>query len=64
MFMNNKTTSVASIGVTNLTTMGLSKGTAFVGAVLMFIGVGGMFLSNKTLTEGELAYLREHITMK
>lgn len=62
--MNKKTTSVASIGVTNLTTMGLSKGVAFVGAVLMFIGVGGMFLSNKTLTEGELAYLREHITMK
>lgn len=62
--MNKKTTSVASIGVTNLTTMGLSKGVAFVGAVLMFIGVGGMFLSNKTLTEGELAYLREHVTMK
>ena len=62
--MSNKTTSVASIGVTNLTTMGLSKGVAFVGAILMFIGVGGMFLSNKTLTEGELTYLREHVTMK
>lgn len=62
--MNNKTNSVASIGVTNLTTMALSKGTAFAGAVLMFIGVGGMLLSNKMLSEPEVRYLREHINVK
>ena len=62
--MNKKSNTVANIGVTNVITMAASKGVTVVGAVLMFIGVGGMFLSNKTLTEGELAYLREHITMK
>ena len=62
--MNKKSNTVANIGVTNVITMAASKGVTFVGAVLMFIGVGGMFLSNKTLTEGELAYLREHSTMK
>ena len=62
--MNKKSNKVANIGVTKVITMAASKGVTFVGAVLMFIGVGGMFLSNKTLTEGELAYLREHITMK
>lgn len=62
--MNKKTTSVATIGVTNLTTMGLSKGVAFVGAVLMFIGVGGMAMSNNIITEPEVKYLREHVVMK
>lgn len=62
--MNSKTNSVANIGVTNLTTMAISKGVTFVGAVMMFIGVGGMMLSNKTLSEPEVKYLREHITMK
>ena len=62
--MNNKTNSVASIGVMNLTTMGISKGIAFAGAVLMFIGVGGMVMSNNIITETEVKYLREHINMK
>lgn len=62
--MNKQTNSVASIGVTNLTTMGISKLVAFAGATLMFIGVGGMMLSNKTFTEPEVKYLREHINMK
>lgn len=62
--MGSKTNSVASIGVTNLTTMAISKGVTFVGAVLMFIGVGGMVMSNKTLSEPEVKYLREHINMK
>ena len=62
--MNNKTNSVASIGVMNLTTMGISKGIAFAGAVLMFIGVGGMVMSNNIITEPEVKYLREHITVK
>ena len=53
--MNKKSNTVANVGVTNVITMAASKGVTF---------VGGMFLSNKTLTEGELAYLREHITMK
>ena len=62
--MGNKTNSVASIGVTNLTTMAISKGVTFVGVVLMFIGVGGMVMSNKTLSEPEVKYLREHANMK
>ena len=62
--MSNKTNSVASIGVMNLTTMGISKGIAFAGAVLMFIGVGGMVMSNNIITEPEVKYLREHINMK
>ena len=62
--MNKKSNTVANVGVTNVITMAASKGATFVGAILMFIGVGGMFLSNKTLTEGELAYLKEHITKK
>jgi hypothetical protein len=62
--MNKSVNSVASIGVTNLTTMGTSKLVTFAGATLTFIGVGGMLLSNKTLTEPEVKYLREHINMK
>ena len=62
--MNKTTNSVASIGVTNLTTMTISKGVAFIGATLMFIGCGGVLLSNKTLSEPEVKYLREHINMK
>lgn len=62
--MNKSVNSVASIGVTNLTTMSISKIVIFAGATLMFIGVGGMLLSNKTLTEPEVKYLREHINMK
>ena len=44
--------------------MSISKGTAFVGAVLMFIGVGGMVMSNNIITEPEIKYLREHVVMK
>lgn len=62
--MNKRTNSAASIGVTNLTTMAISKGVTFVGSILMLAGVGGMLLSNKTLTEPEVKYLREHINMK
>lgn len=62
--MNKNVNSVASIGVTDLTTMSISKIVTFAGATLMFIGVGGMLLSNKTLTEPEVKYLREHINMK
>lgn len=62
--MNKSVNSVASIGVTNLTTMSISKIVTFAGATLMFIGVGGMLLSNKTLTEPEVKYLREHVNMK
>ena len=62
--MNKNSSNVASLGITNLTTMAASKGVTFVGAVLMFIGVGGMLLSNKSLTETEVKYLREHISLK
>lgn len=62
--MNKKFNSVASLGITNVTTMAVSKGVTFAGAILMFIGVGGMLLSNKSLTETEVKYLREHINLK
>lgn len=62
--MNKKTNTMATVGITNLISMTASKGVAFAGAVLVFIGVGGMLLSNKTLTETEMTYLREHINMK
>lgn len=62
--MNKNSNNVASLGITNLTTMAASKGVTFVGAVLMFVGVGGMLLSNKSLTETEVKYLREHINLK
>ena len=62
--MNKKSNAVASIGMTNLVTMAISKGVAFVGATLMFIGVGGMMLSNNSLTEHEVNYLRKHITLQ
>ena len=62
--MNKTMNSVASIGVTNLTTMAISKCVAFVGATLMFIGCGGMLLSNKSLSEPEVKYLREHVNLK
>ena len=62
--MGNKTNSVASIGVTNLTTMAISKCVAFVGATLMFVGCGGMLLSRNSLSEPEVKYLREHVNMK
>lgn len=62
--MNKKLNSVASLGITNVTTMAVSKGVTFVGAILMFIGVGGMLLSNKSLTETEVKYLREHVNLK
>lgn len=62
--MNKKLNSVASLGITNVTTMAVSKGITFVGAILMFIGVGGMLLSNKSLTETEVKYLREHVNLK
>lgn len=62
--MNKHTNSVASIGVTNLTTMAISKGVTFTGVLLTIAGIGGMFLSNKTFSEPEVKYLREHINMK
>lgn len=62
--MNKNTNSVANIGVVNITTMGISKLVTFAGATLVFIGMGGILLSNKTLTEPELNYLREHVNMK
>ena len=58
--MNKKTNTMATVGITNLISMTASKGVAFAGAVLVFIGVGGMLLSNKT----EMTYLREHVNMK
>lgn len=62
--MNKTMNSVASVGVTNLTAMAISKGVAFVGATLMFIGCGGMLMSNKMMSEPEVKYLREHVNMK
>lgn len=62
--MSNATNKMAIVGMTNVTTMAISKGVAFVGTILMVAGVGGMVLSNKYFTETEMKYLTAHITAK
>lgn len=62
--MNNTTNKMAIIGMTNTTTMAISKGIAFAGAMLLFAGMGGMVLSNKCFTEAEMKYLAAHVTAK
>ena len=62
--MNNTTNKMAIIGMTNATTMAISKGVAFVGTILLVAGMGGMVLSNKCFTESEMKYLTAHVTTK
>ena len=62
--MNRTTNKMAIIGMTNVTTMAISKGVAFVGGILMVVGMGGMALSSKYFTEAEMKYLSEHIGVK
>lgn len=62
--MNNTTNKMAIIGMTNVTTMAISKGVAFIGAILMVAGMGGMMMSNKCFTEAEMKYLAEHVDAK
>lgn len=54
-------TRMSTIGMTNTTTNAISKGVTFLGAILMFTGMGGMILSNKQFTEADMKYLAEHI---
>ena len=61
--MNNITNKMATIGMTNTTTNAISKGTMFIGAVLMFVGAGGMVLSNKQFTEAEMKYIATHVNV-
>lgn len=62
--MNNTTNKMAIIGMTNTTTMAISKGIAFVGGILMFAGLGGIALSQTCFTEEEMKYLNVHIAAK
>lgn len=62
--MNNITTKMATIGLTNATANAISKGAVFIGAMLVAAGAGGMILSNKQLTEAELNYISEHVSVK
>ena len=62
--MNRTTNKMAIIGMTNVTTMAISKGVAFVGGILMVAGMGGMALSSKYFTEAEMKYLTSHVTAK
>ena len=62
--MNNATNKMASIGMINVTTMAVSKCVAFVGAVMMVAGLGGMTMSQKCFTETEMKYLAKHVTAK
>lgn len=62
--MGNTTNKMAIVGMTNVTTMAISKGIAFVGTILMVAGVGGMVLSNKYFTETEMKYIAAHVTTK
>lgn len=52
---------MSTIGMTNATTNTISKGVTFLGAILMFTGMGGMILSNKQFTEEEMKYLASHV---
>lgn len=62
--MSNTTNKMAVIGMTNVTTMAISKGITFVGAILLAAGMGGMMMSNKCFTEAEMKYLAEHVDAK
>ena len=62
--MNNITNKMATVGLTNTTTNAISKGSMFVGAILMFAGAGGMALSNKQFTETEMKYISTHVSTK
>lgn len=55
---------MSTIGMTNTTTNAISKGVTFIGAILMFTGMGGMILSNKNFTESEMKYIAEHVVVK
>ena len=55
---------MAIIGMTNNTTMAISKGIAFIGGILMFAGLGGIALSQKHFTEEEMKYIIEHVATK
>lgn len=57
-------TRMSTIGMTNTTTNAISKGVTFIGAILMFTGMGGMILSNKNFTESDMKYLASHIDVK
>lgn len=62
--MDNTTNKMAVIGMTNTTTMAISKGVAFVGAVMLIAGLGGVTLSQKCFTEAEMIYLADHVATK
>lgn len=55
---------MSTIGMTNTTTNNISKGTLFLGAILMFVGAGGMILSNKQFNEEEMKYIMDHVNVK
>ena len=59
--MSNTTKKMGIIGMTNVTTMAISKGVTFVGVLLVMTGAGGMLLSNKYFTEEEMKYIRNHV---
>ena len=62
--MSNIANKIAIIGMTNTTTMAISKGIAFAGVILVMTGAGGMLLSNKYFTEEEMKYLKTNIVTK
>ena len=55
---------ISTIGMINTTTNSISKGVTFIGAILMFTGMGGIILSNKNFTETEMKYISERIVVK
>ena len=55
---------MAIIGMTNVTMNAISKGVAFVGALLVAAGAGGMMLSNKQFTDAEMKYLKDAVNVK
>ncbi len=62
--MSNITNKLAVVGMTNVTARAISKGVAFVGAILLAAGTGGMMMSTKYFTEEEMKYLTTQMTSK
>lgn len=62
--MNSENSRMAIMGVTNTTTMTISKIVAFTGSILAIAGFGGMVCSRRYFNEAEMDYLMGYIKKK
>ena len=61
---NTENSRMAIMGVTNTSTMNISKVVAFAGSIITLTGLGGMLLSRKYFNEAEMEYLMTHLKKK